>query len=513
MSMTEEDRTRGPAAELTGITVRFGSFLANDRVDLSVEPRSVHAVVGENGAGKSTLMKVLAGILRPESGTVRINGQRLSRPDPAEAIRLGVGMVHQHFMLVDSFTVVESIVLGVEPVSRGRIDRAAARKTVERLCESHGLPLDPGTRIRDLSVGERQRVEILKILFRGADVLVLDEPTAVLTPVEVSGLFRMLRGFVDAGSTVLIVTHKLDEVMAISDRVTVMRGGRSVETLATRDTNPKDLAHRMVGRELGVHGSGPSAAPAANVPPALEVRDLVVRADGIVRVDSLSLAVRPGEIVGIAGVQGNGQSELLEAIAGLVPVESGSIRLAGTDVTTRSVADRMTLGLAHVPEDRNDRGLVPDFPISDNLILGRLPGFARKGLRPGLDPGAIRAHARSLIARFDVRPPEPETPCRSLSGGNAQKVVVAREMTRGPKVLLAGQPTRGVDIGAVEAIHAEILNARDAGVAVLLVSADLAEILALSDRILVMFRGRIRAEVDAGSADPGRLGEWMTGAA
>ena len=498
-----------PAVQLVRINKRFGPVVANRDVDLTVEPNSVHAVVGENGAGKSTLMKVLAGVHRADSGEIWINGQQVQRHDPNVATRLGLGMVHQHFMLVEPLTVAENLVLGRESTRRGLLDLAAAARAVEELGATYGLTVDPGKRVDELSVGERQRVEILKVLFRGARILVLDEPTAVLTPAEVDGFFTMLRLFVEQGRTVVLITHKLDEVMDISQQVTVMRRGESVAGVVTADTTPQELAHLMVGREVLLPGAeGRSVGERKDEPAALELEQVTVAGRGRNAVDGVSLRVRPGEVVGIAGVQGNGQTELLECVAGLCPLRAGRVRLGGRDVTGHTPRQRMEAGLAHVPEDRHQRGLVLDFSVEENLVLGRHRGFRTWY---GLDRGRIAERAVQLVERFDVRPAMPEAAAWTLSGGNQQKVVVAREMTGGPSLLLAGQPTRGVDVGAIEQIHGRIREARDAGMGVLLVSADLAELLALSDRVAVMYEGRIVAEMDVSEASVARLGELMMG--
>ena len=504
-------RSAEPAVRLTNVSKRFGPVVANRDVDLVVQPNTVHAIVGENGAGKSTLMKVLAGVHRADTGEVWIGGQRLTKADPNEATRLGLGMVHQHFMLVEPLTVAENLVLGREATRNGLLDLAAAARSVKELGETYGLPVDPHARVEDLSVGERQRVEILKVLFRGAEVLVLDEPTAVLTPSEVDGFFAMLRRFVEQGRTVILITHKLDEVMAISQRVTVIRRGESVAEVETAETTPQELAHLMVGRDVLLPGADGRAEGVrrGEGAPALQLADLTVAGRGRDAVQGVSLDVWPGEVLGIAGVQGNGQAELLECIAGLQRARGGAVRLAGRDITPLSPRQRLESGLAHIPEDRHARGLVLDFTLEENLILGRHRAHSRWY---GLDRKAIRARAERLIERFDVRPPLREALAWTLSGGNQQKVVVAREMTGGPSVLLAGQPTRGVDVGAIEQIHGRIREARDAGLGVLLVSADLAELLALSDRVAVMFEGRLVAEMDVADATVARLGELMTGA-
>ena len=499
------------AVRLVNVSKRFGPVVANRDVDLEVRPNTVHAIVGENGAGKSTLMKVLAGVHPADTGEVWIGGRQLQRADPNEATRLGLGMVHQHFMLVEPLTVAENLVLGREPTRHGLLDLDAAATAVKELGEQYGLPADPHARVEDLSVGERQRVEILKVLFRGAEVLVLDEPTAVLTPSEVDSFFEMLRRFVEQGRTVILITHKLDEVMDISQRVTVIRRGQSVAEVETAETTPQDLAHLMVGRDVLLPGADDRTDVVARGAgtPALQVADVTVEGRGRDSVDHVSLDVWPGEVVGIAGVQGNGQTELLECVAGLQKARSGAVRLAGRDITSLTPRRRMESGLAHIPEDRHARGLVLGFSLEENLILGRHRRFSSV---LGLDGKAIRARADRLIERFDVRPPLREAFAWTLSGGNQQKVVVAREMTDGPAVLLAGQPTRGVDVGAIEQIHGRIREARDAGLGVLLVSADLAELLALSDRVAVMYEGRIVAEMDVEDATVARLGELMTGA-
>ena len=507
-----------PAVRLVDVTKRFGPIVANRRVNLTVQARSVHAIVGENGAGKSTLMKTLAGVHRADEGEIWLWGERILRHDPNVAIRHGLGMVHQHFMLVEPLTVAENLVLGREPTRRGLLDVGAAVRAVEELGAAYGLSVDPHRPVEDLSVGERQRVEILKVLYRGVRILVLDEPTAVLTPGEVDGLFGMLRTFVDDGKTVILITHKLDEVMDISQRVTVIRRGEAVGEVTTADTSPRELAHWMVGREVVLPGAdsrreGAAAGENTEVEPALELHRVTVAGAGAgpgrPAVDGVSLRVQPGEIVGIAGVQGNGQSELLECISGLRPLVSGGIRVRGQFVVGLTPRQRTEVGLAHIPEDRHRRGLVLDFSLAENLILGR---HRRFGSPIALAQGAIAARASTLIERFDVRPPVPEAAAGTLSGGNQQKVVVAREITDGPVALLAGQPTRGVDIGAVEAIHDQLRAARDGGLGVLLVSADLNELLALSDRIAVMHRGRIVAVFAAANATIEKLGEAMLGA-
>jgi simple sugar transport system ATP-binding protein len=498
------------AVVLEGIGRRYGAVEANRGVSLSVEAGTVHAIVGENGAGKSTLMRILAGVERADAGTVQILGQPLTRPDPLLATRLGLGMVHQHFKLVETFTVAENLVLGHEPLRGGLLDRAAAAQAVLALSTAWGLPVRPDARVEDLSVGEKQRVEILRVLYQGARVLVLDEPTAVLAPPEVRRLLEMLRRFVEdpaSPRTVLLVTHKLDQVMAVADRVTVMRRGEVVAELAAQETTPAALAHAMVGRPVEL--TRPLAPrPPVTAPPLLTLEGVGLVAGGRVLLEGLDLTLRPGEILGVAGVMGNGQSELLEIVAGLRRATSGALRLAGADLQPLSVAERLAAGIAHVPEDRGERGLVMPFSIEENLALGALDRFSG---RWSIHRAALRQHALQLLARFDVRPPDPTVPAGALSGGNAQKVVMGREISRSPRLLLCGQPTRGVDIGAVELIHRELRQLRDQGVAILLVSADLSELRALSDRLIVLHRGRVSGRLDAAEATPERLGELMTG--
>ncbi|MBX6364135.1 MAG: ABC transporter ATP-binding protein [Gemmatimonadetes bacterium] len=496
---------------MVGIEKSFGAVRANRGADLAVRAGEIHALVGENGAGKSTLMRVLAGLYRPDAGVVRVNGRDVTGWTTAQAIAAGVAMVHQHFMLVPTLTVAENVVLGREFTKGPVLDLGRARRAVAELAAETGLAVPPDARVGELSVGEAQRCEILKTLFRGARTLVLDEPTAVLSPPEVQDLWRVLRRLRDGGGTVILITHKLDEVMEISDAVTVMREGATVARFATAATTPAELARAMVGRDVALAAEAAAAAPApAGGGGALEVRDLVVRGGrGGVAVDGVSFAIAAGEIVGVAGVEGNGQTELVEAIAGLRPVASGSIRLGGRELSALGPRERAAAGLSHIPEDRHARGLVLDFSVADNLILGLQDRYARRGV---LDRERIGRNAREKIHGFDIRPPDAALPARALSGGNQQKIVIAREMGRDFSALLAAQPTRGVDVGAIEFIHAELRRARDAGKAILLVSADLDEIFALSDRIAVLYRGRIVALLPRRQADKEIVGEYMTGA-
>jgi simple sugar transport system ATP-binding protein len=505
--------TQAPAVRMTGIDKRFGAVRANRGASIEVRQGEIHALVGENGAGKSTLMKILSGMLSCDAGTIEVGGRDVTGWSTAAAIAAGVGMVHQHFMLVPTLTVAENVVLGREPVSVGTFDRERAVADVARLSEQSGLAVPPGRLVADLSVGEAQRVEILKTLYRGARVLLLDEPTAVLSPPEVAELWKVLRRVRDGGATIILITHKLDEVMTVTENVTVMRQGETVARMATRDTTPEGIARAMVGREvdLSVGHARSTRGAAVAAAPVLEVRNLVVRGARVERaVNDVSFAVAPGEILGIAGVEGNGQTELLEAIAGLRGVTSGSVRLGGSEITALGVRARGDAGLSHIPEDRHRRGLVLDYSVADNLILGQQHRYSHHGM---LDQAAIAANAARQVAGFDIRPADPALPARALSGGNQQKVVIAREMSREFTALLAAQPTRGVDVGAIEFIHDELRKARDAGKAVLLVSAELREVLSLSDRIAVMYGGRIVAMMPRGEASEEILGQYMTGAA
>lgn len=506
------------AIRMQHVVKTFGGVVANRDASLEVPRGDIHALVGENGAGKSTLMRVLAGMYAPDGGTVEVYGRDVTGWSTSEAIAAGVGMVHQHFMLVPTLTVAENVVLGMEPTAGARLDLHRAILEVSALCHKCGLPVDPGAKVADLSVGEAQRVEILKALYRGAKVLILDEPTAVLSPPEVQELWDVLRTLRADGGTVVLITHKLDEVIAVSDAITVMRAGSTVSRVATAGTTPRDIARAMVGRDVNLHldamgavGEASSRASLSTAAPVLTVRDLRVSSDrGTTAVNGVSFEIRPGEILGIAGVEGNGQTELLEAIAGLRPVQGGTAELGGRALQGRSVRERADAGLSHIPEDRHRRGLVLDYSIAENLILGRQHHF---GTRRGLDRARIEANATEQVQRFDIRPPMPALPARALSGGNQQKIVIAREMGRDFSVLLAAQPTRGVDVGAIEFIHAQLRAARDAGKGILLVSADLPEVLALSDRIAVMYGGRFVTVLPAAQCTAERLGPYMTGAA
>lgn len=499
-----------PAAiELDGINKHFGPVHANRDIHLTVQRGTVHGIVGENGAGKSTLMSILYGFYTADSGTIRVGGKTVTITDSRHALALGIGMVHQHFMLVDNFTVIENIVLGAEDSALLGRTLSKARAQLKQLATDYGLEVDPDALIEDLSVGQQQRVEILKALYRGADILILDEPTGVLTPAEADHLFRILRKLRDEGKTIILITHKLREIMAITDQVSVMRQGAMVKTLTTSETSPGELAELMVGRRVLLRVEKGPANPGKVM---LGVDKLVVTDDmGVPRVKSVSFEVRAGEIVGIAGVAGNGQSELLEAISGMRDQSSGQVIVNGQPVSAfgdDGAARLREAGLAHVPEDRLRMGLVTNFFEWENAILGYQNDYGQ-GL--ALDVGKAKAEARERIAQYDIRPANTDLKSANFSGGNQQKIVLAREMERNPDVLIVGQPTRGVDIGAIEFIHNQIIKMRDAGKAILLVSVELDEIRALSDRILVLFDGEIVGEADPATADEGELGLLMAG--
>jgi simple sugar transport system ATP-binding protein len=497
------------AVELLEIRKAFPGVLANDGVTLRVEHGSIHALLGENGAGKSTLMSILFGLLPPDAGTIRIRGEEVRIADANVATALGIGMVHQHFKLVPGFTVAENIVLGREPRSGPVLDRRRAAARVRELSATYGLGVDPGARIDDISVGMQQRVEILKMLYRDSELLIFDEPTAVLTPQEVQELLGILRRLVREGKTVLFITHKLREIKAAADVCTVLRRGRVIGTVPVRGTSEAQLAEMMVGRAVSFRVDKAAARPG---PVRLGIERLHVRsARGFPAVKDVSLEVRAGEIVGVCGIDGNGQAELVRAVTGLARAERGRILLAGRDVTALSVKERNDLGLGHVPEDRQRHGLVLDMNLDENLVLhayDRRP-FSRRGI---LDFAAIRRHAERLVRDFDVRCGQgAATPARGMSGGNQQKAIVARELDRSPDVLVVVQPTRGLDVGAIENIHRRIVAERDKGKAILLVSLELDEILQLSDRIAVMCGGEIVGVVDGAGADENQLGLMMSG--
>ncbi|MEP6819622.1 MAG: ABC transporter ATP-binding protein [bacterium] len=496
--------------ELRNITKRFGQVLANDKVSIVVQPGTIHAIVGENGAGKSTAMRIAYGFYKADEGEILVEGHTHEIATPHDAIALGIGMVHQHFMLVDTMTVAENIVLGAEPGSAVALDLATASVEIRKLSEEFKLAVNPNAVIEHLSVGQQQRVELLKALYRHARLLILDEPTAVLTPQEVEEFFAILRRMREQGKTVVIITHKLAEVLAISDEVTVMRDGKVVGRVQTSETNAADLARMMVGREVLLRVEKPDAKPGGA---ELSVRNLSIVAKGAKRVNDVSFDVRKGEILGIAGVEGNGQTELIEALAGLInPSQlSGKILFEDRDITREGARLRRELGIAHIPEDRHRRGLLLEFDLAENSILGvhyRKPIVSYAGVL--LDSMAIRQRAKEIIEGFDVRPANPDLLARSLSGGNQQKLIIGREFKVEPKLLLVSQPTRGVDIGAIEFIHRKLVSLRDAGCAVLLVSAELEEVTSLSDRLLIIHEGRIVGEVDPKVATIEEIGLLMT---
>jgi simple sugar transport system ATP-binding protein len=506
--MTETAPNAPPAIELIGIDKRFGPVHANRNISLSVARGSIHGIVGENGAGKSTLMSILYGFYQADAGEIRVNGKPTVIHESHAAIAHGIGMVHQHFMLVENFTVLENVMLGVEGGALLKRGIGQARKELRRLEEEYALQVDPDAIISDLSVGLQQRVEILKALYRGAEILILDEPTGVLTPAEADHLFRILAQLKAQGKTIILITHKLREIMAITDSVSVMRRGEMVATLKTRDTSVEQLAELMVGRRVLLRVEKGVAKPGEV---RLEVDNLVVKdGRGVPMVRGVSFAVRAGEIVGIAGVAGNGQSELLEAIAGIRRFESGRVIVSGNSIGSRADPQELRKdGLCHIPEDRQHMGLVLPFAEYENAVLGyHYDDRYLKG--PFLDIGAMRDDARKNIEAFDIRPPNCDLKTANFSGGNQQKIIVAREMEQMPKVLLVGQPTRGVDIGAIEFIHKRIIAMRDAGAAVLLVSVELAEIRSLADRILFFFAGSIVGERGP-EADENEIGLMMAG--
>jgi ABC-type uncharacterized transport system ATPase subunit len=497
-----------PVLEAHGIVKRFGGLVANDHVDLQLYPGEVLALLGENGAGKTTLMNVLYGLTSPDEGQIVLDRQVVQFDSPRHAIERGIGMVHQHFMLVPPLTVAENLMLGAETtVGLGVLDLDNVRRTVRELSTSYGLPVDPDALVRDLPVGIQQRVEILKALYRKARVLILDEPTAVLTPQEATDLFRVMRALVDdQRTTIVFITHKLHEVFQVADRIVVMRQGKVVGSVAPRDATGESLAALMVGRPVLLRVDKGPPRPGEVV---LRVRDLQVLSDrGLPAVEKLSLEVRAGEILGIAGVQGNGQTELVEALSGLRTPISGSIELLGRNVTRANPRQLVNSGEAHIPEDRQKHGLVLSFPVADNLVLRsyEVPPFAR-GFQ--IVREAIVRFAQRLAQEFDIRARSVRVAASTLSGGNQQKVIIAREFTRGGRLLVAAQPTRGVDVGSTEFIHRKLVDARDRGMAVLLVSAELDEVLSMADRIAVMFRGKIAGLLDSADATPELLGYLM----
>ncbi|MEZ0166222.1 ABC transporter ATP-binding protein [Kineococcus sp. LSe6-4] len=494
--------------ELKGITKRFGPLVANDSIDLVVREGEIHALLGENGAGKSTLMNVLYGLYTPDEGQILVDGEPVEFSSPGDAMAAGIGMVHQHFMLVPTFTATENIVLGAELTSGGGfLDRRRARQRVEETSQRFGLAIPADTLVADLAVGVQQRVEIVKALLRDARVLVLDEPTAVLTPAETDDLMRVMRELADAGTSIVFITHKLREVKAVADRITVIRRGKVVGE-ASPQASPEELAALMVGRDVRLRVEKADAEPGAAVLQMAGVR--VVDPSGAVLLDDVDLQVRAGEVLAVAGVDGNGQTELTRSIVGLQPVDAGTVTVSGTDVTGRPIAEVLALGVGYVPEDRLHDGLVGSFSIAENLVLDLVdsPAFASG---PSVNREAVRRNAAERIAEFDIRTPSAQAAASTLSGGNQQKVVLAREMTRSLDLLVVAQPTRGVDVGSQEFVHQRIVAERDRGAAVLLVSTELDEVRALADRIVVMYRGRIAGEVGP-DATQEELGLLMAGA-
>ena len=494
--------------ELRNITKTFGETIANDDVSIKIEKGTIHAIVGENGAGKSTIMRIAYGFYAADSGEIWVDGQPVNIRNPHDAIALGIGMVHQHFMLVDTMTVAENIILGAETGGAANLDLERANNDILTLSNELRLGVNPRAVVEDLSVGAQQRVELLKALYRNAQLLILDEPTAVLTPQETEDFFNILRRMREQGKTIVIITHKLEEVLAISDDVTVMRDGKVVGNVKTRETTTKDLARMIVGRDVLLRVEKTDANPKETV---LNVQNLVVKNAHGEALDRISFNVRAGEIVGVAGIEGNGQTELIEAIAGLTPPAnlSGRIEFFGKEITNLSARRRKELGVAHIPEDRHRRGLLLDSDLEENSILGvhYRPPVTSGGF---LNATSIETRTKEIISNFDVRPPNPELNARALSGGNQQKLIIGREFELNPKLLLVSQPTRGVDIGAIEFIHRKLIALRDAGTAVLLVSAELEEVTALADRLLVVSKGKIVGEVDPKTTSTEEIGLMMT---
>lgn len=494
--------------EMRDITKVFGGFVANDKINLHLRKGEIHALLGENGAGKSTLMNMLAGLLEPTSGEIAVNGQVVNLDSPSKAASLGIGMVHQHFMLVEAFTVAENIILGSELTKNGVLDIAGASKEIKALSERYGLAVDPSAKVADISVGAQQRVEILKTLYRGADILIFDEPTAVLTPSEIDELMAIMKNLVKEGKSIILITHKLDEIRAVSDRVTVIRRGKSIETVEIAGATNADLAEMMVGRSVSFKTEKQASKPKEVV---LSIKDLVVNENrGVPAVKNLSLDVRAGEIVGIAGIDGNGQSELIQAITGLRKVESGSIELKGDSIVGLHPRQITELSVGHVPEDRHRDGLILEMMISENIALQTYykEPHSKNGI---LNYSNITSYAKKLMEEFDVRAASELVPAAALSGGNQQKAIIAREIDRDPDLLIVSQPTRGLDVGAIEYIHKRLIEERDNGKAVLVVSFELDEILNVSDRIAVIHDGKIQGIVSPETTNKQGLGVLMAG--
>lgn len=494
--------------EMRNITKQFGTFKANDNINLQVKKGEIHALLGENGAGKSTLMNVLSGLLQPTTGEILINGEKAVINGPTSASRLGIGMVHQHFMLIDAFTVTENIILGSEPTHGGVLDRKKASEEIRELSQHYGLDVDPDAYVRDISVGMQQRVEILKTLYRGADILILDEPTAVLTPQEIDELIEIMHGLIDEGKSIILITHKLAEIKKVADRCTVIRRGKMIGTVEVKDVSSQQLADMMVGRSVSFTTEKEPAEPKEVV---LAVEHLVVKENrGLEAVKDLSLEVHAGEVLGIAGIDGNGQTELIQALTGLRKVESGTVTIQREDMTNHKPRQITEAGVGHVPEDRHKYGLILDMTLAENIVLQTYynPPFSNHGV---LDYGEINEYARKLIEEYDVRTVGEQVPAKSLSGGNQQKAIIAREIDRDPDLLIVAQPTRGLDVGAIEYIHKRLIEQRTNNKAVLLVSFELDEILNVSDRIAVLHAGKIVGIVDPKETSENELGLMMAG--
>ncbi len=497
------------AVEMLNITKDFPGIRANDNVTVRLKKGSIHALLGENGAGKSTLMSILFGLYQPNEGSIKVNGKEVVITDPNVATELGIGMVHQHFKLVECFTVTENIILGMEPTKNGMVDLKTARTQIVELSKKYGLQIDPDAKISEITVGMQQRVEILKMLYRNADILIFDEPTAVLTPQEIEDLIAIMRSLIQEGKSILLITHKLKEIKEVADECSVLRRGKYIGTANVKNTSEQEMADMMVGRNVNFNVEKKPAQPGDVV---LDISHMNVKnAKGLLGIKDVSLQVRSGEILGIAGIDGNGQEELVYGITGLNKVESGTVKLGDRDITHKNIKERYDSGMGYVPEDRHKHGLILDFALKENLIIHqyqRLP-FAKKGV---LQPKEIDEYANRLIEEFDVRSGNgSETMTRSMSGGNQQKAIIAREIDRSPDLLIVVQPTRGLDVGAIEYIHKRIVEERDKGKAILLVSFELDEILALSDRIAVLFDGQISGELKAEETDEKELGLYMSG--
>ena len=496
------------AVQMKNITKKFGDFTANDSIDLDIKKGEIHALLGENGAGKSTLMNILYGLYMQTEGEIYINGKLEQIKDPNEAIKLGLGMVHQHFMLIEPFTVVENIILGMEPTKGLTLNIKKATEDIMKISNKYGLSIDPKAKVEDITVGMQQRIEIIKALYRGADILIFDEPTAVLTPQEIDEFVDIIKSLSDQGKTIILITHKLKEIKAMADRCTIIRRGKKIDTVDVNSVSESELADMMVGRSVDLTVNKEDREPGDVV---LSISNLIVKdARKINKVNGLNLDLKAGEIHGIAGVDGNGQSELLEALSGLRYIESGSITINGKDITNHTPKDIHENGIYNIPEDRQRRGLVLDFSVEDNLILENFHSepFSKKGI---LNRKKINEHATELMEKFDIRPREPKYLAGSLSGGNQQKVIIAREITNNPTVLIAAQPTRGLDVGAIEYVHDYLIKQRDSGKAVLLISFELDEIMGLSDRISVIYGGKILKTLDPKNTDEKEIGLLMAG--